>query len=90
MSACENHPEREGLLTVSLPSIGIMRHMCAECRTAFDKAMVEHAQHPHGRRDWHIENEPFWGWNGENNAYTNDNARYERMRDQHTIDRSRE
>jgi hypothetical protein len=33
---CERHPEREGQLAISLPSIGIMRYWCAECRAEYD------------------------------------------------------
>ncbi len=83
-NSCENHAEREGLLTVSLPSFGIMRYMCGECRTAFDNAMAEHARNaPRGRQEWWIENEPFWGWNNEYQISYND-------RPEHTIDRSKE
>ena len=33
---CERHPEREGKLAISLPSIGIMRYWCQECRDEYD------------------------------------------------------
>ena len=33
---CERHPEREGVLAISLPSIGIARYWCKECRDAYD------------------------------------------------------
>lgn len=36
---CENHADREGTLTVDLPSIGVRRFMCAECRSAFNATM---------------------------------------------------
>ena len=32
---CEKHPDRDGILTVDLPSIGIRRYMCLECRMAW-------------------------------------------------------
>ena len=34
---CERHPEREGKLAISLPSIGIMRYWCQECRDEYDR-----------------------------------------------------
>ena len=34
---CERHPEREGKLAISLPSIGIERYWCAECRAEYDR-----------------------------------------------------
>ena len=34
---CERHPEREGILAISLPSIGIMRYWCHECREEYDR-----------------------------------------------------
>lgn len=36
MTSCERHPEREGQLAISLPSIGIMRYWCQECRDEYD------------------------------------------------------
>ena len=33
---CERHPEREGVLAISLPYIGIARYWCKECRDAYD------------------------------------------------------
>jgi hypothetical protein len=33
---CERHPEREGQLAISLPSIGVMHSWCQECRDAYD------------------------------------------------------
>ena len=85
MSACENHADREGLLAVSLPSIGIMRYMCAECRTAFDKKMVDHATT--ARQSARSGFQPFGGlWESSpdgrsyitDHAYLNPNAAYER------------
>ena len=94
MNACENHADREGLLAVSLPSIGIMRHMCAECRTAFDQKMVAHA-HASPRqaaRDGHSGMFEYFGGRAgiADHAYHNPNAVYERAQSQHTIDRSKE
>ena len=34
---CERHPEREGQLAISLPSIGIVRYWCQECRDEYDR-----------------------------------------------------
>jgi hypothetical protein len=36
LTPCERHPEREGKLAISLPSIGIMRYWCQECRDEYD------------------------------------------------------
>lgn len=33
---CELHPEREGLLSIDLPSIGLKRYWCVECRADYD------------------------------------------------------
>ena len=33
---CERHPERDGVLAISLPYIGIARYWCKECRDAYD------------------------------------------------------
>lgn len=30
---CDTHPDREGWLTVDLPSLNIRRYLCMECRT---------------------------------------------------------
>ncbi len=61
-NSCENHAEREGLLTVSLPSFGIMRYMCGECRTAFDAEMVRlHSLIPADvKREMHDRVTPQW------------------------------
>ena len=37
---CDNHPDRGGILFVELPSIGVRRWGCFECRVAFDKSML--------------------------------------------------
>ena len=37
---CDNHPDRGGILFVDLPSIGVRRWGCLECRIAFDKSML--------------------------------------------------
>jgi hypothetical protein len=34
---CERHPEREGMLAISLPSIGISRYWCQECLDEYDR-----------------------------------------------------
>ena len=33
---CERHPDREGALSIDLPSIGLSRYWCKECRDAYD------------------------------------------------------
>ena len=37
LTPCESHPEREGQLAISLPSIGIARYWCQECRDEYDR-----------------------------------------------------
>ena len=37
LTPCESHPEREGQLAISLPSIGIERYWCQECRDEYDR-----------------------------------------------------
>ena len=37
---CDVHPDRGGILFVDLPSIGVRRWGCFECRANFDKAML--------------------------------------------------
>ena len=37
---CSVHPDRGGILFVDLPSIGVRRFGCFECRANFDKAML--------------------------------------------------
>ena len=32
---CERHPDREGTLAIDLPSMGIRRYWCSECRDAY-------------------------------------------------------
>ena len=90
MSACENHADREGLLAVSLPSIGIMRHMCAECRTAFDKKMVDHATS--ARQSARSGFAPFGGYDSRDDRAPDGRLlrhEYDGAYSQHTIDRSR-
>ncbi len=43
MGNCDNHAEREGFLTVDLPSMNTKRYMCDECKTAFDALLAEYA-----------------------------------------------
>ena len=33
---CERHPERDGILAIDLPSIGIRRYWCQQCRDKYD------------------------------------------------------
>ena len=37
---CEQHPDREGTLTVDLPSIGVQRYMCDACIEAFRASLT--------------------------------------------------
>jgi hypothetical protein len=69
---CDVHKSRGGILFVDLPSIGVRRWGCFECRANFDKKMLN-SPRP-SRKEWWIENEPFYGWNDENHAYLNSNA----------------
>jgi hypothetical protein len=39
---CDVHPDRGGILFVDLPSIGVRRWGCFECRANFDKKMLEY------------------------------------------------
>ena len=48
---CEKHPDRDGILTVDLPSIGIRRAMCLECRAAFQLGL-----------DKMVSNDPMPAW----------------------------
>ena len=34
---CERHPDRQGFLSIDLPSIRIKRYWCLECRTEYDE-----------------------------------------------------
>lgn len=34
---CEKHPDREGFLSIDLPSIGIKTYWCRECQDAYDE-----------------------------------------------------
>lgn len=54
MNACERHPEREGTLTVDLPSLNIRRYMCAECRGEFSASLTPYK----GKREaWEAESD---------------------------------
>lgn len=37
---CDKHTDREGTLAVELPSIGVRRYLCAECRAELDAAIA--------------------------------------------------
>ena len=39
---CDVHPDRGGILFVDLPSIGVRRWGCFECRANLDKKMLEY------------------------------------------------
>jgi hypothetical protein len=53
---CERHPEREGQLAISLPSIGIARYWCQECRDEYDRTHPVQPQSPH----WLDPTTPAW------------------------------
>ena len=58
---CDNHPDRGGILFVDLPSIGVRRWGCFECRANFDKAMLNspspRKEAREGRQPWEKEND---------------------------------
>ena len=39
---CEKHADRPGSLAVDLPSIGVQRHLCDECRTALVSTLSQY------------------------------------------------
>ena len=88
---CDNHPDRGGILFVDLPSIGVRRWGCLECRMTFDKQMLNYSPRKEARNGSRI-----WEMHGgrsstdSDSAYHNPNAVYERAQTQHTIDRSKE
>ena len=49
---CESHPGVEGMLTVDLPSIGIRRYMCQDCRLNFKAKMGAGTQYKGKREAW--------------------------------------
>lgn len=77
---CENHEERDGLLTVHLPSIGIERFMCIECRAAFAKNLPR-SPRAAAREGWSGD-EMFAGYMGRTESrWENPNNYYIRRRD---------
>jgi hypothetical protein len=87
---CDVHKDRGGILFVDLPSIGVRRWGCLECRMNFDKSMLNYSPRRAARRGERIW-EQFGGRMGEtDSAHNNPNAVYERAQSQHTIDRSKE
>ena len=53
---CDQHPDRGGILFVDLPSIGVRRFGCFECRANFDKAMLNSPRQASrsGERIWEM------------------------------------
>lgn len=87
---CDNHPDRGGILFVDLPSIGVRRWGCLECRMAFDKSMLNHSPRKAARNGEQIW-EQFGGRSGiTESAYHNPNSVYERAQETHTVKRSSE
>lgn len=75
---CDVHPDRGGILFVDLPSIGVRRWGCLECRQNFDKSILNHAPRKAARAGEQIW-ESFGGRSGmTDHAYHNPNAVYER------------
>jgi hypothetical protein len=87
---CDNHPDRDGILFVDLPSIGVRRWGCFECRANFDKAMLNWPRQAArgGERIWEMHGGR--SSTDTESAYHNPNAVYDRAQLQHTIDRSKE
>ena len=54
---CDVHKDRGGILFVDLPSIGIRRWGCFECRASFDKSMLNSPRSVarKGMMPWEIE-----------------------------------
>lgn len=78
MIPCEKHAEREGTLAVDLPSIGMKRYMCAECRNAMLDA-ISSSPRKAARDGYGQIWESFGGRQGiTDHAYLNPNAQYER------------
>lgn len=78
---CENHEERDGLLTVHLPSLGIERFMCVECRAAFALAMPK-SPRATAREGWSGDEMFAGGYMGRTSSrWENPNSYYERRRD---------
>jgi hypothetical protein len=79
MMKCDNHPDRGGILFVDLPSIGVRRWGCLECRIAFDKQMLNWPSPRKASRD----GAQIWEMHGgrstmTDHAYHNPNAVYAR------------
>lgn len=84
MTPCEKHAERDGRLAVHLPSLGIKRYMCEECRAELDAVFARLAklprQHEPYGRDYHgWEMSPFGVHYISESAYFNPNSIYSRM-----------
>jgi len=78
---CDNHPDRGGILFVDLPSIGVRRWGCFECRAAFDKLMLNMPSPRKSARSGEPIWEMFGGRSGiTEHAYHNPNAIAERAR----------
>lgn len=79
---CDTHPDREGILTIDLPSTGTRRAMCPECRVAFDAALAASPRSyaRAGKDPWG--NILEWSTGGmayeTGNAWSNPNAQYAR------------
>ena len=74
---CDLHPDRGGILFVDLPSIGVRRWGCFECRANFDKAMLNTPRQAarSGERIWEMHGGRS---TDSDSAYHNPNAVYAR------------
>lgn len=78
---CEKHADRDGILTVDLPSMHIKRYMCEECRISFNAQLdglntARQSARSGYRNIW--ETSPDGRSYDTDSAYHNPNAQYER------------
>ena len=77
---CSVHPDRGGILFVDLPSIGVRRFGCFECRANFDKAMLNtpspRKEERNGGRIWEMHGGR--SSTDSDSAYHNPNSVYDR------------
>lgn len=52
---CEAHADREGTLAADLPSLGIHRYLCAECKAALAAKLSNATPYKGKREAWEIE-----------------------------------
>lgn len=79
MKPCEKHADREGTLAVHLPSIGVKRYLCSECRADLTATLVKGI--PARERQWSgWEMSPFGVHYISESAYHNPNSIYSRWK----------